>query len=403
MASGLIEVTTPRPTDAWGRRGVDRPDGPSTFESFVESGWPALQGLALAVATLHPDELFAQRLRSAINARAVSSVRWLSTMGEIEISDTFTHREPLGDGENVAVSWRWPGEQAATAVVYVDHNQGTIVSDAFIVPRDAGVLAAINAKHADRYIVTAPIAPADARSRIAEAIEKGELTIPPTSTDTWPTCRPMLEWVLRRLPEGGIGYVRPEWAAADRDGLLDDFTASMFGQVTGLSRSQVQDLADPLVWFGCDYGPGDPLRWSPVSVEIVLADWYPRKVFGAANRELRRLPDVLAGFVRYCHARVGVPADLTADTLASVERWRAAFLAAIVRPGRSPFDNATRLARIAAGFDDGDGDGDDDDLIGDDEDHERDMAAIVAAARDARDRFGRRPRRVRRARRPASR
>ena len=33
----------------------------------------------------------------------------------------------LDDGDNVYISWRWPNKSAATFLVYVDHNMGTIV------------------------------------------------------------------------------------------------------------------------------------------------------------------------------------------------------------------------------------------------------------------------------------
>jgi hypothetical protein len=85
------------------------------------------------------------------------------------------------------------------------------------------------------------------------------------------------------------------------------------------------------------------------------------------------LPLVLAAFVRFSHARQKIPADLTADTLDAIERWSDAFSRAISRPGRSPMDNATRLARVAAGldpdlFDDDDYDDDfDDDDFADEE------------------------------------
>ncbi len=381
MASGLIEATTPRPSDSWGRGVVERPDGPSTFESFAVSGWPAMEALALAVAVLHPDELLARRLRAAVDVGQITGgANWLRSMGVISVTDTIVHRDPLGDGENVAVSWRWPDGQAATALVYVDHNMGTVVTDAFVIPESAAALAATYARHGDPHITASPIAPADARARITEAVVSGERMVPPFETDTWPACRPMVEWALRHLPDGGVGYVRPEWSEADRDRLLDDFARSAFAKLRGLSTTQVRELADPLVWFACDYGPGDPLRWSPVSVEIVLTDWYPRKVFAVPELELRRLPEILAGFVRFAHDRRDIPTELTADTLAAVERWRQEFLAAIARPGRSPEANAIRLARFGAGLDpDGYDDLDDDDevVFFDDSDDDSYMAGVV--------------------------
>ena len=346
----MIEMTTPRLTDSW--RGRTPSDGPSTFEMFASSGWPAMAALVHAAAALHPDELLAARLRSIVPSSVVSrGPKWLAEIGDIEITHVRRTSEVLNDGENLMISWRWPNGQAATMVVYVDHNVGTIVKDAFAVPQGGEGMAATYEQIGEQHLTLQDIDPGDARARITQAIQSSERLVPPFETDGWPVSRPMVEWLLRHLPAGGTGYVRPVWSEDDRQRLLDEFIDSEFGIVTGLSRGQVRDLANPLVWFGCDYGPGDPLRWSAVSVEIVLADWYARKVFGLSMAEYRRLPDVLAGFVRFAHQRQRVPVDLTAGTLASVERWRDAFMSDIGRPGRSPEANAARLARIAAGLD----------------------------------------------------
>ena len=37
-------------------------------------------------------------------------------------------------------------------------------------------------------------------------------------------------------------------------------------------------MLSSLLWFGSGYGPGDPLRWSPTAVEILMLDWIPRKI-----------------------------------------------------------------------------------------------------------------------------
>ena len=42
-------------------------------------------------------------------------------------------------------------------------------------------------------------------------------------------------------------------------------------------RAKVMDARRQL-WFGTDYGPGDPLLWSPVSVEMLLVAWFTRKI-----------------------------------------------------------------------------------------------------------------------------
>jgi hypothetical protein len=229
--------------------------------------------LALAVAALHPDARLAARIRAAVDPTVLrSGPRWLASVDTIEITGTWLQSDVLGDGENVVVSWRWPDGSAATAFVYVDHNMRTLVKDAFVVSDEGDRLMAQYSMMQAEYMTTVPLDPGAARARIVEAIVSGERSVPPFETDSWPAYWPLVEWAVRHLPEGGAGYEHPEWSGAERQQLLDDFVGSPHGAVTGLELEQVRDLADPLVWFACDYGPGDPLRWSPVSVEIVLAD-----------------------------------------------------------------------------------------------------------------------------------
>ena len=69
------------------------------------------------------------------------------------------------------------------------------------------------------------------------------------------------------------------------------------------------------------------------------------------GREMRRVPDVLAAFVRFTHDQRGVAAGLTAETLGAVEEFRDEFLAEIARGGRTRQPNAANRAWLVAGLD----------------------------------------------------
>ena len=49
----------------------------------------------------------------------------------------------LGDGDNINIAVRFAGGAELTAVVYIDHNMGTLVKDAFVVPESMGGLEAL--------------------------------------------------------------------------------------------------------------------------------------------------------------------------------------------------------------------------------------------------------------------
>ena len=60
------------------------------------------------------------------------------------------------------------------------------------------------------------------------------------------------------------------------------------------------------------YSTGHPYRWSTVRVEMLLTDWVPRKIVADAPY-LAKLPDLLRAYIRYCHEREGIRADLTEE------------------------------------------------------------------------------------------
>ncbi len=82
-----------------------------------------------------------------------------------------------------------------------------------------------------------------------------------------------------------------------------------------------------------DYGPGDPLRWSAVKVEILFGDWLPRKVIAPPDY-LAMAPDLLRTFVCFAHAEVGVRPELTDETLAAIAACERSFCRSSTRHGR---------------------------------------------------------------------
>ncbi|CAN5607726.1 hypothetical protein BH24ACT5_BH24ACT5_13960 [soil metagenome] len=336
MASTLIEIDTNR-SDEGPHRDEPEYDGAEVFESFAGSGWSSMDALALAIAALHPDERLTRRIRAGVDAHTVhNAAAWVATMSDITIVDVATQRDPRGDGDNILISWRWLDGAEATAVIYIDRNLGTIVKDAFVVPEGLAALRATMAMVAenDSAPMPEPIDPADARARIAGAIATGE-RMPGPPSDSWPMCRPLIEWLIGHLPGGGASCVHPEWPKAARQELLDEFVASSFGRVRGLNSAQVRRLAEPLIAFACDVGSGDPLRWTPVVVEIVLADWYPRTVIDVPLDDMERVPAVVAAFTEYAHVREPVGLRAMGETQLAVSSWAPGYLDAIRRPDRA--------------------------------------------------------------------
>lgn len=170
---------------------------------------------------------------------------------------------------------------------------------------------------------------ADARAWTDAAIGLAAITFPPLETETWPACRALVEWITRGLPEGGTGYQRPQWDSAACALLTDRFFGSPYG--ARLDDPDHRGLVESLLWYGTDYGPGDPLRWSAVKVEILLDDWIPRKIV-APVEYLAKAPDLLREFIRFTRAEVGLRSDLTDETFAAINAWEPQYQQTIRSP-----------------------------------------------------------------------
>ncbi len=330
--STLLAAVDPRGQNLFERERSDRPERatlPNLVESFAEVVAPETMAMLAALAELGPDELTRARTRRVLAARRHPLPDWLARLGGVSVYRAVVSTHVLGDGENVLLGARLPGCEL-TAAIYIDHNLGTVVKDAFPAPGPIGEVARrMREARDDPDITFRDIGLADARARVAEAIEVGAMTFPPFETETWPASRPLIEWLLRLLPEGGTGYVRPTWSDAAKKKLAKRFFGSEFGKP--FDDADHRDLLDQLLWFGTDYGPGDPLRWSPVAVEILLADWIPRKLV-ASPGYLSKAPALLRAFIRFCHAEREIRPALTSETLAAVDAYEPEYQRVIRSP-----------------------------------------------------------------------
>lgn len=319
-ASGLVAALDPRRADPLARvRATSRDaNGLAQFvAALADTAGVGAAALLACISELAPDAPTRTRARTVLEGRDEALPEWLAHLGAMSVTRALTVSHALGDGEDVMLELRLAG-RTATVAVYVDHDLGTVVKDAFVLP--VGLERALEAGRGaldNPDLVVADVDLAVARARIAEALDLADATYPPYESETWPLCQPILEWALRTLPDDGPGYAREEWDDDERDALADAFFASAAGRA--LDDEAHRDLFASLVWYKTGYGAGDPLRWSAVSVEIVL-DWLPRKVLGPEG-QLALAPGLLRALIPYGHAQRGIRLELTAEALATLERF----------------------------------------------------------------------------------
>jgi hypothetical protein len=319
MMSGLLEVTDPRSRDPFARD-EQRPELGNLVDSFADTPYAETTAALIAIRALVPDEVMQARIGRELENRRHPMPDWLIGLGRSQVEpEVWLLTHVLGDGDDYLIGVTLPSGHALSALVYVDHNLGTVVKDAFIVPEPLEDLALTVGKtidDLDQQLTRTE--PATARAAVESAIEHGARLYPPLESESWPMCRPLVEWLLRQLPAGGVCEERKEWSETEVAAIAADFFASRFG--APLDREDERDLLESVLWFGTGYATGDPFRWSPVTVEMLLDDWFPRKVV-ADVAYLSKLPDLVRGFIRYCHDRVGIRPSLTAETLAAVDRY----------------------------------------------------------------------------------
>lgn len=320
--STMLAAVDPRGRDHPFARADAAPDTPSRevlAATFVDVAAPETTALLSVIAELaDDDDVLRARIRRELATRPDTGPEWLRKLGQTSAYRAVRMGHVLGDGENIMIGVRLAGSYELTFIVYIDHNFGRLVKDAFVVAEPiAGMITQFRCIADESDSIWEELSLADARAWLDDAIETAAITFPPLETESWPACRPLIEWVTRGFPEGGCGYQRPQWDPSDLSQLANRFFDSQWGRP--LDDADHRDLLDSLLWYGTDYGPGDPLRWSAVRVEILFEDWLPRKII-APVEYLARAPQLLRAFVCFAHNESGLRVELTDETLAAIER-----------------------------------------------------------------------------------
>lgn len=325
VVSGFLEITDPRSRHPFSR---DEPQLSlaELVESFVGTPYAETTAALMALRAMVTDEMLATRIGREIAARRHPMPTWLTGLDQAQVEpDVWFLTHVLGDGANYFIGVALPTGHALSALVYVDHNLGGVVKDAFVVPEPVAGLVnkagTLIDNPAEQSLTR--VDPATARAEIEAAIGLGVNLYPPLTSDSWPMARPLVEWMVRLLPVGGVATDFREWSEQELSEIAAAFFSSPFG--SPVEDKDARCLLDSVLWFSTGYATGDPYRWSLVTVELLLVDWFPRKVI-ADPAYLAKLPNLLRAYIRYCHDRRGIGAHLTADTLAAVDRYEQDYL-----------------------------------------------------------------------------
>jgi hypothetical protein len=223
----------------------------------------------VALAELVPDERVRIRVRLEVTRRGDRLPAWVGHIGQAAAYRAAAVTHVVGDAENVLVGVRLGPVHELTVSVFVDHTLGTVASDAVVVPAAiAEVLATLRATVDDPDTRCHEIPLADARARISEAVDRGATLRPDLETDEWPLCRPIVEWVARRMPDRGDGY---ESRAAPLPQRFRGSDAIGFDDVDPVRvATLVVAVGDVAALHALDDGelPDEAFRWDGIAEDI---------------------------------------------------------------------------------------------------------------------------------------
>lgn len=329
-----------------------RREGPTLddlVESFIGANFAETTACLAVMRALVDDHGMVGKIDAELLRRRRPLPAWITGLREARVSqEVRIFTDIQGDGDDYLIEVTLASGDVLTALVHVDHNLGTVVKDAFLVPEPVStVVQRLMEMTDDEGTALLRADPAEARAIITRAIELGAMTYPPLESDTWPACRPLVEWLLRGLPDGGAVPELREWSADELEEIAAEFFASGFGK--GRDNPDARGLLESILWFASGYSGTDPFRWSPVRVEILLTDWFPRKVV-ADQPFLAAMPDLLRAYIRFCDDRQGMFSARTAATLAAVDEWEPEYQQ-LIRAERLQGAHAL-AARLVPGFGD---------------------------------------------------
>lgn len=298
---------------------------PSLLEAAEAMGGAAGLAAVRALAAVLEDDDREDALAVAdrLAASGAPEPPWAGEIGRPAYVDGWWFEDPYGDQRGYFASFRYPGRPTHTLMALYDENLGGIIKDAF---------AGVPLEDARRRIEdqgearVADADPGEMASRLIGAIRTGDLYLDNDWTDDFRYLRALLLARMRLLPAAVLREPEPLEEEA-REALLEEFLASPEGE--GVDR----DVARTCLDVRCDHLDGDPLRWSPIVVELLLLDTVPRKVTLDATG-IRLLPDVMRRWVRFALGRRGLEERWVAETEEAVRRHTRAFRKAATDPSR---------------------------------------------------------------------
>jgi len=311
----------------WSNRELESPEemerqmGGELLDEVVSVGGIGAATIFAGVRALAGPDLAAKAadLGDALTAEGMPPPEWATKIGSFEIVRTAVMREEVfDDGRTYFIESRLAGGGTDAIGIYVDHNLGCSAKDlipAESIERVRETLAA-HSDEAPVEMVIEDLEPETLSARVRAALELTDMTIAPIVEDHYGEFRALAFSRVRALPEVEPDPGFGELSEREREELVEEFLASPEGQEIE-PGSDALGVVESAIDHCAGYVDGRPLRWSPVTVELFMTSWLPRKVIADADF-FAAVPDALAAWIRFAGRKREQPVKSIGLTLAAI-------------------------------------------------------------------------------------
>ena len=314
------------------------------------------EGMAvLAALTAVAPSRVATRARTAaamLEQDGVAAPAWAAVAGKALPTEAWIGSDVYGDQEIVLIGFAYPtqpGDPGHSICVLVDHTEGGVAKDAYPAAPLAQTLARWREAESDG-ISLRPASLAEVAARLADALVATDFADRQACTDgrTLAEMRALLSSRLTTLPPAANTGLE-ELDAEGRDWLVAEFLGAPEAADL-LSEPAAVTVCHSLIAYRCDYGDGDPLRWSPTLAGLCLLDHFPVKVSLDAP-DIPLVPDVLAAWVTFAASRKNLPEPALARIVEVIDSCRDTFPVAMSDADRYSPAKRTAMDLIHRGVD----------------------------------------------------
>jgi hypothetical protein len=237
---------------------------------------------------------------------------WSRTIGRPALVDAWISTDELEDQSNLAAVFAYERQPPHVFVTMVDANFGGLIRKAFVGSNPDKVR-----EWARVSGMSSGLSEQELADRLAQGISLCDSLDPPVDDEARPQCHCASPLAAAPAPRRVETPATSEEVRAQAGRAVRGFARGF--RPRGRGEDPRRELARWFIDFACDYGAGDPLRWSPIAIEILMADWLRKAIL---EGDAIVVPDVLRTFVRFsARHKEGLREDVFIETAGGVDQF----------------------------------------------------------------------------------